>query len=233
MNENGIRIALLEDDPEQGKVVKGWLEQAGHDVHWFSKGQELLRRATRESFDIFILDWVLPDLNGDEVLRRLRQERDVSVPVIFATSRDAEEDVVAALNAGADDFMVKPVRRLELLSRLEALMRRAGARSAAAQVLDVPPFRFDLVTRQVQKDGEIVPLTEKEFDLTLFLFRHLGQLISRGHLLDSIWGKNADVATRTLDTHISRVRSKLGLRPENGLRLASVYNYGYRLEKSG
>lgn len=232
MTDGGMRVALLEDDPEQAAVIKGWLEQAGHDVHHFAKGQDLLRRATRESYDLFILDWMLPDVNGDEVLRRLRDERDVAAPILFATSRDAEEDVVMALNAGADDFMVKPVRRLEMLSRLDALLRRSGVRQPQAQSLDVPPFHFDLNSRQVSLHGEAVVLTEKEFDLVLFLFRHLGQLVSRGHLLDSIWGKNANVATRTLDTHISRIRSKLGLRPENGLKLVSVYNYGYRLEKA-
>ena len=230
MDKLGVRIALLEDDPEQGAIVSRWLEAAGHDVHLFVRGQDLLRRATRESFDLFLLDWLLPDLNGDEVLRRLRQERDLGVPVIFVTSRDAEEDVVAALNAGADDFMVKPVRRLELLSRVDAVLRRSGARQAAASVLELPPYHFDLGSRVARVAGEVVSLTDKEFELALFLFRHLGQLVSRGHLLDSIWGKNADIATRTLDTHISRVRTKLVLRPENGLRLSSIYNYGYRLE---
>lgn len=228
-----MRIALLEDDPEQGAIVSRWLEAAGHDVHLFVRGQDLLRRVTRESFDLFLLDWLLPDLNGDEVLCRLRQERDVKVPVIFVTSRDAEEDVVAALNAGADDYMVKPLRRMELLSRVEAVLRRTGSRLPASQILEVPPYRFDLGSRQALVAGESVTLTDKEFELALFLFRHLGQLVSRGHLLDSIWGKGADIATRTLDTHISRVRTKLALRPENGLRLSSIYNYGYRLEQAG
>lgn len=233
MEKAGVRIALLEDDPEQGGIVSRWLEAASHDVHLFVRGQDLLRRATRESFDLFLFDWLLPDLNGDEVLRRLRQERDLKVPVIFVTSRDAEEDVVTALNAGADDYMVKPVRRLELLSRVAAVLRRSGARQAASQVLEVQAYRFDPDTRQALVADVPVSLTDKEFELALFLFRHLGQLVSRGHLLDSIWGKNADIATRTLDTHISRIRTKLALRPENGLRLSSIYNYGYRLEPAG
>lgn len=229
MDANGVRIALLEDDPEQADIVKRWLEQAGHDVHGFGRGADLLRRASRESFDLYLLDWILPDIDGDEVLRRLRQERDITAPVIFVTSRDAEEDVVAALKAGADDYMTKPLRRLELLSRVEAVLRRT-LRPLAQPLLEVGHYRFDLTTREVQVAGEPVVLTDKEFELSLFLFRHQGQLVSRGHLMDAVWGKNADIATRTLDTHISRLRGKLSLRPENGVRLASVYNFGYRLE---
>ncbi|MDD5295604.1 MAG: response regulator transcription factor [Rhodocyclaceae bacterium] len=229
MDMNAVRIALLEDDPEQAEVVKRWLEQAGHDVHVFGRGMDLLRRASRESFDLYLLDWILPDVEGDEVLRRLRQERDVTSPVIFVTSRDAEEDVVAALQAGADDYMTKPLRRMELVSRVEAVLRRV-LRPLVQPVLELGNYRFDLASRQAQLSGETVVLTDKEFDLALFLFRHQGQLVSRGHLLEAVWGKNANIATRTLDTHVSRLRGKLSLRPENGLRLASVYNFGYRLE---
>jgi DNA-binding response OmpR family regulator len=229
MNANGVRIALLEDDAEQAAVVKLWLEQAGHDVHVFGRGVDLLRNASRESFDLYLFDWILPDLDGDEVLRRLRQERDIASPVIFVTSRDAEEDVVAALRAGADDYMTKPLRRLELLSRVEAVLRRV-MRPSTQPVLELGRYRFDLATRQAQVSGAVVVLTDKEFDLALFLFRHQGQLVSRGHLMDAVWGKNANIATRTLDTHVSRLRGKLALRPENGVRLASVYNFGYRLE---
>lgn len=229
MDTNGVRIALLEDDPEQAAVVKLWLEQAGHDVHVFGLGLDLLRRATRESFDLYLFDWILPDLDGDEVLRRLRQERDIAAPVIFITSRVAEEDIVTALRAGADDYMTKPLRRMELLSRVEAVLRRV-LRPLDQAVLEMGCYRFDLVSRQAQCTGEAVALTDKEFDLALFLFRHQGQLVSRAHLMDSVWGKNANIATRTLDTHVSRLRGKLALRPENGVRLASVYNFGYRLE---
>lgn len=229
MSGQGGRIALLEDNPEQADVVKGWLEQAGYDVHVFKRGADLLRDAGRESYDLQLFDWVLPDLNGDEVLRKLRTEKGITAPVIFVTSRDAEEDIVAALKAGADDYMIKPLRRLELLSRVEAVLRRV-LRPIVQAHLEQGIYRFDLGSRQVTVAGEPVVLTEKEYDLALFLFRHLGQLISRGHLLEAVWGKNADIATRTLDTHMSRLRGKLALRPENAVRLTSVYNFGYRLE---
>ena len=232
MSVLGVRIALLEDNPEQADVVKGWLEQTGYDVHVFLRGADLLRDAGRESHDLYLFDWILPDLDGDEVLRKLRTEKAVSAPVIFVTSRDGEEDVVAALQAGADDYMVKPLRRMELLSRVEAVLRRVLKPASQAQ-LEQGVYRFDLGARQANLAGAPVVLTEKEYDLALFLFRHLGQLVSRGHLLEAVWGKNADIATRTLDTHMSRLRGKLALRPENGVRLTSVYNFGYRLEALG
>lgn len=213
--------------------MAGWLTSAGHDVHTFKLGKDLLRVASRESFDAFLIDWMLPDQSGHEVLRCLRQERTITAPVIFVTSRDAEEDIVAGLDAGADDYMVKPLRRLELLSRLEAVWRRAHAHNTQPQSVDQPPYRIDLEHRRVLRNGvPVESLTEKEFALALFLFQNLGRLLSRGHLLEAIWGLSANIPTRTLDTHISRVRKKLDLHPANGFRLVPAYNYGYRLERT-
>lgn len=228
-----MRLALLEDDPAQADILVAWLTTAGHDVHAFTLGKDLLRIASRESFDAFLIDWMLPDQSGHEVLRCLRQERGVVAPVLFVTSRDAEEDIVAGLDAGADDYMVKPVRRLELLSRLEAVWRRAHARNAPSQLFDLPPYRIDIEHRRVLQNGvPVESLTEKEFALVLFLFQNLGRLLSRGHLLEAVWGLSANIPTRTLDTHISRIRKKLDLHPANGFRLVPAYNYGYRLERT-
>jgi DNA-binding response OmpR family regulator len=152
--------------------------------------------------------------------------------VIFVTSRDAEEDIVAGLNSGADDYIVKPVRRLELLSRLEAIWRRTRPKDDNESIIDLPPYRIELTTRRVLRNGDAVEaLTEKEFNLIVFLFQNLGRLLSRGHLLEAIWGVSAAIPTRTLDTHISRIRKKLDLHPANGFRLVPAYNYGYRLER--
>lgn len=125
---------------------------------------------------------------------------------------------------------IKPPRRIELLSRIEAVMRRSQPRNAN-QTLVVAPYQFDLARKVLSIDGAVVEMTDKEFELAAFLFRNLGRLLSRGHLLEAVWGRNPDLATRTVDTHISRVRSKLNLRPENGFRLTPTYNFGYRLEK--
>lgn len=225
-----MRIALLEDDPVQTATLTEWLRDAGHDIHAYESARDLKRDVGRESFDVFLLDWLLPEQSGEEVLHWLREQRGEWVPIIFITARKAEEDIVAVLSAGADDYMIKPLRRAELLSRINAVWRRARPRSREQDVIEHPPYRFEIAAHRALRNGELIELTEKEFNLAVFLFRNIGRLLSRGHLLEAVWGRNAAVATRTVDTHVSRVRNKLELRPENGLRLTPAYNYGYRLE---
>jgi DNA-binding response OmpR family regulator len=227
-----VRIALLEDDDAQAETLAEWLHEAGHDVHVFGLGRDLVRHVSRESFDTFLIDWMLPDQSGRDVLCWLRQDRGETAPAIFVTSRNAEEDIVAGLSAGADDYMIKPIRRRELLSRLEAIWRRNRPHDASQDVIDAAPYRLDLKHRTVSRDGKpLESLTDKEFSLAIFLFQNLGRLLSRGHLLEAIWGLNATIPTRTLDTHISRWRKKLELYPANGFRLVPAYNYGYRLDR--
>lgn len=227
-----LRIALLEDDAAHSEMLSLWLRDAGHDVHPFSTGRDLRRHASRESFDVFLIDWMLPDQSGHEILRWLREERGEKTPAIFVTSRDSEEDIVTGLGAGADDYMIKPIRRFELLARLEAVWRRSRPAEPVLDVIELPPYRLDLARRSIYRDGQPVEsMTDKEFALAAFLFQNPGRLFSRGHLLESVWGINADVPTRTLDTHISRLRKKLELYPANGYRLSPAYNYGYRLDR--
>jgi DNA-binding response OmpR family regulator len=153
------------------------------------------------------------------------------VPVLFTTARDAEADIVQALKAGADDYLVKPLRKQELLARVEALGRRARPKPRAAEHLKVAEFDVDVDRRVVTRHGAEMDLTQKDFDLAVFLFRNVGNLVSRGHILESVWGRTSDLNTRTVDTHVSRLRSKLGLVPENGWKLSAVYQHGYRLEQ--
>jgi DNA-binding response OmpR family regulator len=223
-------VALLEDDKDMCAIMRTWLDAAGHDVHEYSNARDFMRIVARESYDLFLLDCNLPDLSGHEVLQWLRRDRGDKTPTLFVTARDAEEDVVAALQGGADDYMIKPVRQGELLARIDAVMRRARPAPESSSLED-GAYHFDLAHKQLSVHGESVVLTEKEFELAVFLFRNVGRLLSRGHLLESVWGRSAEVATRTVDTHVSRVRGKLALRPENGFRLTPTYNYGYRLER--
>ncbi len=226
-----MRIALLEDDPAQAELIESWLQAAKHDCYHFDTGTRFLHAVQRDSFDLAVLDWGLPDMAGDEVLIELRQRLDWHIPVLFITSRDQEQDVVHALEQGADGYMAKPVKRLETLARISALERRSQPSASKDGLISAPPFELDPKQRRLTRNGESIDLTQKEFELALFLFRNVGRLVSRGHILERVWGTRPDLNTRTVDTHVSRLRSKLALNPADGWRLGAVYQHGYRLER--
>lgn len=223
-----MQIALVEDDPDQADVLELWLEDAAHNVQCFVDGASLIQSFEERSYDLLIVDWVLPDQTGDVLLPAIRARIGWNVPVLVVTVRDREEDVVAGLRAGADDFLSKPLKRMELLARLEALGRRIGGQRQTPT--RVGPFEFDIESQQCRVDGKPVELTQKEFDLAWYFLSNPGKLFSRHHLLDRIWGISADVDTRTVDTHVSRLRRKLFPSDGPGWRLVSVYGFGYRIE---
>lgn len=225
-----MRIALLEDDSHQAELLNLWLEAAGHTSTLFSAGKTLMKNMSHDSFDLLMMDWNLPDVSGDDVLRWVREHVDWRIPVLFVTARDSEEDIVRSLELGADDYMVKPIRRMELLARIAALGRRVGGAGAEREVIDVGGLSFDSARRSISRAGEAIDLTGKEFDLALFLIKNTGRILSRGHILESVWGRSSDVNTRTVDTHMSRIRKKLDLNQERGWRLSAIYQHGYRLE---
>ena len=223
-----MRVAVLEDDADHAVLVTQALHQGGHTYAVYSTGARFIQAMVRETFDVLLLDWMMPDMTGLEVLDWLRQLENPT-PVIFVTSRDAEEDIVQALTHGADDYLVKPPRAGELLARLQALKRRAdGAGGGGA--LTVEPYAFDPSQSVVRLHGEIMELTQRQFELALVLFRNTGRLLSRQYLLEAVWGLNEKVQTRTLDIHVSQLRNLLQL-SDNGWRIHSVYAHGYRLEK--
>jgi DNA-binding response OmpR family regulator len=226
-----MRVAILEDDTSQMELMSRWLQMAGHHVHTFEQGAALLRALEHETFDALLLDWNVPDVSGLEVLKRVRQQLGSRIPVLFSTARNDEADVVLALHQGAHGYLVKPLRRLELLARVEAVTRRSGAEGSQAQHLEVGVFRVDAAARRLLRDNQPLELTAKDFDLAVLFLRNVGRLLSRGHLRESVWNAKAAVSSRTLDTHVSRIRSKLLLVPKHGWRLTAVYGYGYRLEQ--
>lgn len=227
-----MRVAVVEDETHIGQMIGLLLEADGYSCRLYTTGADFIKDIGRESFDLVILDWMLPDSSGDKLLAWLRERVGWVVPVIFVTARDSEEDIVLGLELGADDYIVKPVRRAELMARIHAVMRRSHAADpAASAVIEVPPYQVDAATRTVRVAGQPVELTRMEFELAQFLFRNMDRVLSRGHILESVWGKTAGLNTRTVDTHISRLRTKLGLGAEHGLRLTAIYNHGYRLER--
>ncbi len=227
-----MRIALLEDESEQADRAASLLKSAGHQVHVFGLGRALLRQLRSESFELIMLDWEIPDVSGFVVLRTIRGQMSLRTPILFLTHRDAEADVVAALEAGADDFLIKPPRERELLARVEAAGRRAHGGSRP-EVLEIACFRVDLGRHRIENNGVAVELTRREFEVAALLFRNVGKVLSRGHLMEAVWGRDSSTTTRTVDMHVSRVRKVLGLSASIGLRLTAIYGYGYRLESTG
>lgn len=225
-----MRIAILEDDAALADQMAEALEANGHNPLVFRTGAALMTALKRDTFDLLVLDWNLPDTSGIDVLGWVRESLDGAPPVLFVTSRGDEADIVRALNLGADDYVVKPIKVAEFQARVGALLRRRFPQQAA-DIQNFGPIRFEVGRQSVVVDGTEVVTTNKEFSLALLLFQNLNRPLSRAYLLDKIWGMSADLQTRTLDAHISRVRTKLRLRPEAGYRLSPVYSYGYRLER--
>lgn len=227
---NRMRIAILEDDLALAHYVEKLLQDAGHSCDLFAEGQYLIRALRRETFDVFILDWNVPGISGHEVLQWMKDNLDNAPPSLMLSSRSAEEDIVAGLNAGADDYVIKPVAPAILLARVEALARRAYAPASSGGIETFNYYRFDTRTETIELAGKPIALTAKEFALALLLFRNTHRALSRAYIFETLWGRNPDLPTRTLDAHVSNVRTKLNLRPGNGYKLVPVYAYGYRLE---
>ena len=227
-----MRIGLLEEDEYTADLLRGWLAAAGHDVVVHDSAQPFLREAGLDPGDVLIVGACErgAGLDGTQVTQHVREQLMVRVPIMRLCTTSGELDIVAALKAGADDCMVKPLRRLEFLARLEALARRMSRAPKPLKILSFGDLSVDLQNRMIVRKGQRVPLTPKSYDLAVFLFSNLGQLLSRAYLMERIWGRGSG-STRTLDTHISRLRSDLGLTSENGWVLQSVYQHGYRLEQ--
>lgn len=227
----GKRVVILEDDLAQATRLQQVLETLGCECLLYEDGRTLLRDLHRASFDLFIIDWSVPYVEGPDIVRWIRRNIAEPVPILFITSRDDEQDIIEALECGADDYMVKPVRAGEVQARVRALWRRAYP-AEPPTVLEYAPYVFDLARGEVRLHGEAVALKPREYKLAQFLFSNVGRLLSRDQLMTEIWGTDV-IESRTLVTHISQIRRKLELRPENGFRLLPVYSLGYRLEAVG
>lgn len=210
-------------------LVEMTLTEAGHSCEVFGDGQVLVRALHRSTYDVLILDWNVPGLSGLEVISWVRDNLEIAPPSLMLTSRSAEEDIVAGLTAGADDYVIKPVAPVVLKARINALARRAYP-AALSGFEHYGSYCFDTRAETVELSGESIALTAKEFALALLLFRNMHRALARAYIFEAVWGRNPNLPTRTLDVHISNVRTKLHLRPDNGVKLVPIYSYGYRLE---
>ena len=224
-----MRIAILEDDPDQLALLRRWLSDAGHDVHGYVAGREAMKHAGRESFDLFILDWQVPDVSGAEVLTWLRANVSRHVPILFITVRDSEEDIVYALENGADDYMVKPFNLDELLARVRALLRRT--QPERVPVLKFADLTLDTGSRQASRGSRIVALTAKEYELLELFLRHPKQVLTREVIFDRVWGYDFGGESNVLEVYIRYLRQKL--EAENELRLIhTVRGVGYVMREN-
>lgn len=237
-----MRIAILEDDPTEAALADHILSGAGHVCSRYGTGTELITALGQQQFDLLVLDWMLPDMTGFEVVNWVRSHLSAQVLVLFLSNRALEENIVFALMSGGDDYMVKPARRAELLARVHALSRRlpvpaTGPGPKAAPVddgnLEVGAYRFNRILKRASLRGETVELKPKEFDIAFALFCNIGGIVSREKLTEAVWGRDLVMTSRTLDTHMSNVRSKLALKPENQIKLTTIYTLGYRLDYLG
>jgi DNA-binding response OmpR family regulator len=227
-------ILVVEDERDLNALVRQHLEDEGHRALQAFDGPTALQIAEREHPDLVILDWMLPQLDGLEVCRRLR--RNSIVPILMLTARVEEIDRVLGLEVGADDYLTKPFGIRELLARVRAILRRVdlmrdvGADVSPAVVVD-GGLRIDIGEHVATIDGRVLELTPKEFDLLALLVRNAGQAFARDYLLERVWGLDyAGIDTRTVDTHVLRLRKKLGALDE---RIETVWGIGYRFARSG
>ncbi|MFM0033312.1 response regulator transcription factor [Paraburkholderia strydomiana] len=227
-----MKVAVLEDSREIREFVSHQLTSAGYQCQEFVDSRSLLDELRRQTFDLLVLDWMLPDRPGTEVLHWVRANLPRTLAVLFLTSRASDDDMSSVLNSGADDYLVKPVTSAMLLARTRALLRRCSipAESSGPQSFD--DFEFDSGRGELRLRGTLISLTPKQFALALLLFQHLDDPLPNAQIIETVWRRAPDEpALRTLSTHASMLRTKLGLRPQNGYRLMPIYGYGYRLQR--
>ena len=224
------RVLLVEDEESFSDPLSYLLKAEGFEVAVAATGPEALAEYDRNGADLVLLDLMLPGLSGTEVCRQLRQRG--SVPVIMLTARDSEIDKVVGLELGADDYVTKPYSTRELLARMRAVLRRRASEpeEAAPGALEAGPVRMDVERHTVTVDGQVVPLPLKEFELLEMLLRHTGRVLTRGQLIDRVWGADYVGDTKTLDVHVKRLRAKIEPDPGSPRYLVTVRGLGYKLE---
>ncbi len=224
------KIVIVEDEPSISEVVSLYLRRAGYEVSSFSDGLSALNELTDRLPDLIILDVMLPGMDGFTLTRKLRDQSDV--PIILLTSRREESDRIAGLELGADDYVVKPFSPQELVSRVRAVLRRAGstAENTDEGALVFNDLFINPQTRDVAINGQAITLTAKEFDLLFFMAQHPRQVFTRDQLLENIWGFSHYIDPGTVTVHIRRLREKIEKDPTSPETIVTVWGIGYKFE---
>jgi DNA-binding response OmpR family regulator len=225
-----MRVVIADDEQDVITFLKSIVEEQGHVAVSYSDGNLLSQALVRETFDLLILDWNIPGKDGLATLQWMKTAMAERPPVIMMTNRSAKKDISDALNAGADDYITKPEDRSVVAARINAMLRRSAGSGAFDAEATYGKYHLNRIDQTVMINSQAVALTAKEFELADLFFRNADRTLSRNYIMETIWRTTAALATRTLDMHISRVRSKLDLQPENGFRIFTVFGYGYRLE---
>ena len=223
------KILLVEDEPGLRLTLVDRLQKEGYTMETAATGEEGYRRGTEESFDLLILDVMLPGRSGLDLCRDLRQ-KGIAAPIMMLTARDLTVDKVLGLKLGADDYLTKPFEMLELLARIEALLRRAFAGTATSGVRQFGPVKVDFRKAEVTRAGEKVDLAAKEFQLLKYFLEHRGEALSREQILKDVWGYHASTSTRTVDVHVAWLRQKLEEDPRQPRWILTLHGTGYRFQ---
>jgi len=222
------RILLVEDEPGLVLTLSDRLTSEGYQIESARDGEAGLERASNEAFDAIILDVMLPRKNGFDVCRDLRQ-RGVNTPVLMLTARGQVVDKVVGLKLGADDYLTKPFEMIELLARVEALLRRApAAHPAQSETWQFGSIKVDFRRAEVERDGEKIELSAKEFQLLRYFIEHREATLSRDELLNEVWGYDAMPTTRTVDVHVAWLRQKLEPNPRHPQYILTIHGMGYK-----
>ena len=225
------KILIIEDEPDIIKMLEYNLKKEGFRITSVSDGREALRQAEREHPDIIILDLMLPEIDGLEVCKTLKQSSDTAdIPVIMLTAKAQETDKIVGLELGADDYITKPFSIRELTARVKAVLRRAREKEKLPEIFRIGNLTIDFSKIKVTVGNKPVELTAKEFELLSALIKAKGRVLSRDYLLDNIWGfdQAVEIQSRTVDVHIQTLRKKL---KQEAKRVVTVKNYGYRFEQ--
>src|SRR5580698_5496811 len=221
-------VLVVDDEPTIAEVVSRYLERAGYRTRIASDGAQALEAASDQRPDLVVLDLMLPRIDGLEVMRRLREHDRDRIAVILLTAKGEESDRVIGLRLGADDYVVKPFSPAELVARVDAVLRRVDTTPAHEPPIELPDLTIDPSGRRLLVDGEEASLTQREFELLLFLARHPGQVFSRNQLMDAVWQYAFYTDTSTVTVHIRRLRSKIERDPAEPRYIETVWGVGYR-----